>query len=1011
MKFKPFRIFFYIILIAITYCSDAKSDDNHTQSITHKVIYDVESVIQNKSLTKSQKINKLTEILKVAKDYLTQDEFLEIFRKSEPLLLSESEDPLDSYYQVLFLLNQFTNPYWVYSENREKIIDRILFLEKSALQKIHKKDKNLTIAFRSFVDLFLANELSYQQRYAEADIKFDDFEQNIKLVNMPSDISFTLRYVIRGIKVKSMIARGNIKKARELSEILDHDFDKVLFYFKKDSKFKNSLNGLIITATQVDFFLGKYDSAILKAEKILSQFPIENNFQNLSLSQDQFILMRTLSEAYKLKGNEEKSSFYSKAASKIYHETTMDELFQEYFHTMFVGEYHKAKELVQKIHKFYQKAYPFSSESEKRLFSKVITEMNSFTDSEIKISKLPYSECMSDLCIKNRTEIMEIENNAKKNNNLDAWKDLLEAHYKMTKQLEELDHHQQSLSRAEAFMTNFAPIMEEIYLFGMENEQLDLPAQLVQLSVLHDFYSFSNKKYAAFFARSYIEKFQNLRSQLKGIYSKDLTSLTEKHIDEIKRFSTTFFDIGDTENALLCLRVIKQNEYLDYLNPRNTSEIYLEKISKPNIETDYDIQLARLLSEIKYLKNSKQRSRDEAETIKFQEAIQNKKNEIINLRDIYKTKISDYEFQDKLALKTTANLKKNEAQLQLFLTDKSIQAYLTTQKGTSHYEANIARKDISKMILDLNLSLSKKTQLPANALDEISKALIEKPFSDLALRGEIDTVKIISDSYLNLIPLNILTFNNEPIGDKYIISFMGVGESKSYEDTSNFNFDAFGASKGSAEFSPLPGVADEIRELMSIPLSKKKYRRTAFLDKDFTEKTLISSLRKNPSLVHIASHFKIQGNSAITSKLLLGNGFVISLDELKKKLPKFNSNLITLSACQTADLIPSVRGLSFDGLSNTFQTSGAQNVLASSWEIDDKATAVFMDIFYNLLLNNDITPSQALFYTQKVFRNGSSALLPKQIIFTNFSNKKILGLLKDYQHPYYWSGFRITSLE
>ncbi|WP_185827227.1 CHAT domain-containing protein [Edaphobacter aggregans] len=72
-------------------------------------------------------------------------------------------------------------------------------------------------------------------------------------------------------------------------------------------------------------------------------------------------------------------------------------------------------------------------------------------------------------------------------------------------------------------------------------------------------------------------------------------------------------------------------------------------------------------------------------------------------------------------------------------------------------------------------------------------------------------------------------------------------------------------------------------------------------------------------------------------------------------------------------------------LRNAFLIAGANSVVASNWDVDDKSTHILMMAFYNQLVIG-VTPAQSLQTAQQSLRNGST-----------------------WQHPYYWASFEIFT--
>jgi CHAT domain-containing protein len=100
---------------------------------------------------------------------------------------------------------------------------------------------------------------------------------------------------------------------------------------------------------------------------------------------------------------------------------------------------------------------------------------------------------------------------------------------------------------------------------------------------------------------------------------------------------------------------------------------------------------------------------------------------------------------------------------------------------------------------------------------------------------------------------------------------------------------------------------------------------------------------------------------------------------------KLRAELVVLSACQTA-LGKDIRGEGLVGLTRGFMYAGAPRVVASLWQIDDRASAEFMQRFYEGILRQGLRPAAALQAAQ-------------------------ISMSRDrrWSSPYYWAAFTLQG--
>ena len=144
-------------------------------------------------------------------------------------------------------------------------------------------------------------------------------------------------------------------------------------------------------------------------------------------------------------------------------------------------------------------------------------------------------------------------------------------------------------------------------------------------------------------------------------------------------------------------------------------------------------------------------------------------------------------------------------------------------------------------------------------------------------------------------------------------------------------------------------------------------------------------------IVHFATHGLINSQHPELSGLVLSlvdkegkpqNGF-LRLHEIYNL--HLEADLVVLSACQTA-LGQEIQGEGLIGLTRGFMYAGASRVVASLWQVDDRATANLMKYFYDGMLGQSLRPAAALRAAQ-------------------------ISMMKDkrWQSPYYWAGFTLQG--
>jgi CHAT domain-containing protein len=156
--------------------------------------------------------------------------------------------------------------------------------------------------------------------------------------------------------------------------------------------------------------------------------------------------------------------------------------------------------------------------------------------------------------------------------------------------------------------------------------------------------------------------------------------------------------------------------------------------------------------------------------------------------------------------------------------------------------------------------------------------------------------------------------------------------------------------------------------------------------------------------IHLAAHGYVDRDAPERSGVALAgsggpayDGFLTIEDVLGMRI---DANLVVLSACDTAR--GEVRtGEGVESMATAFLYSGARGVVASLWQVDDRATAEIMRAFYAVLLDErrDESPLAALSDAKLAIRGRTAGDA------AGGASDGPLDPLADPGHPFYWAAF------
>jgi CHAT domain-containing protein len=145
---------------------------------------------------------------------------------------------------------------------------------------------------------------------------------------------------------------------------------------------------------------------------------------------------------------------------------------------------------------------------------------------------------------------------------------------------------------------------------------------------------------------------------------------------------------------------------------------------------------------------------------------------------------------------------------------------------------------------------------------------------------------------------------------------------------------------------------------------------TVMLDKFNASPGLTLEALKNKSYWHFSSHGFFDWDDARASGLLMKDEQKLTVGRLLDMRGALGKpRLVVLSACETGIYDAERNPDEFVGLPATFMELGAAGVLGTLWQVDDMATALLMAKFYDLHIDERLSPAAALKAAQAWLRS------------------------------------------
>jgi CHAT domain-containing protein/Tfp pilus assembly protein PilF len=540
---------------------------------------------------------------------------------------------------------------------------------------------------------------------------------------------------------------------------------------------------------------------------------------------------------------------------------------------------------------------------------------------------------------------------------------------------------------------------------------------------------------ATFWGKQSVNLLQQIRTNIKGLeidLQKSFLATVEDHYHDL---ADLLIRQGRLAEAQQVMDLLKQQEYSDYVRGDTTTALAPLTLTPAEEQAAQDYQrtttqLVSLGQQWTQLKAITTRTPEQEK--QYQQISEQLDAASKGLNDYYarlyvlfskdsdaNKQVGDVKGEVSLLKQSIAKSPHTVALYTLVGKNRTSTLVITTS-ATVAREYAISEGDLNKKVAAFEQVLRNPGHDPRPLAQDLYKILIAPVKSDLD-QAEAQIIVWSLDGVLRYIPMAALYDGNHYLVERYSTvtitpaSFTHLSEKP---DLSDLNAAAMGISlRYEPDLPPLPAVVSELDEIVKDPQARTTHGvlpGTILLDGQFTEKAMEDQLGSQHAVVHIASHFVFKPGDDGQSYLLLagkdreGAGYHLTVADFRdnQKLSLDDTDLLTLSACETGMGSNASNGREIDGLGTMAQLKGAKAVISSLWEVDDSSTGNLMADFYERWAGGvgKVTKVEALREAQLDLLFGKVNSKPDakgRGFELNESDTTSTG----FAHPFYWAPF------
>ena len=544
---------------------------------------------------------------------------------------------------------------------------------------------------------------------------------------------------------------------------------------------------------------------------------------------------------------------------------------------------------------------------------------------------------------------------------------------------------------------------------------------------------------AIFYGKQAVNLLQQLRGNIRDLDKELQKSFLASKEDYYHDLADLLIAQGRLPEAQQVLDLLKQQEYSDYVRGEaaNTLNPLALTPAEQQAEEEYirsSEQIVALGEQWSALKKMSTRTPEQEK--QYQQLSDQLDQASRGLNDYY-TRLYTLFGATSDANKQVADVKGDVSLLKQTIARMPHTVALYTMVGKERYsvivvtgttavarEYAITEKDLNQKVAAFQQAL-RDPHSDAQALAQELYNILIGPVKAELDQAQAQTLVWSLDGVLRYVPMAALYDGKQYVVEKYAtvtITPVSIAHLTEKPDFSNLSAAAMGISRKYEDgLSALPAVVGELDEVVNDARASDArgvLPGTILLNGAFTEKAMENLLSNPHTVVHIASHFVFQPGDDSQSYLLLAGrdqdtaGYHMTVADFRdnQNLSLDDTDLLTLSACETGMSGSANNGREVDGLGTTAQLKGARAVISSLWEVNDASTGQLMADFYKRWAEGagKVTKVEALREAQLDLLQGKVA--PQSATsgrgFAGAQNESgSQATAAGYAHPYYWAPF------